>query len=999
MYRRSQNIYILSLLLILSFSQLTAQIPNGVLHGRVSRVSRFEFGVYNSGLLYGDYYVPPPPLTVIAVGFAPDRTHWPRGSDYFNSCLWSDFKGLIFLAKKDGEYYYRETSSEIAQRPKDFDRGPFGGMVPGRIGDPNAGYDERYGGIGWKYVDDRDYIVYSSMDYDSNGVDISGNNYNDWPIRYVNGSEKYVANYLERPQFKPVYKSDEDFFTIYKDTDTRAYRDFQKSRPLELEVHQYVYTWGSKGLKDAIIFRFDYINKSNTQLDSCYFVWEPGVEYGTPLTRSSGIWRESYPTKILFDKSKSIVYEIPFDTIQWGGYQARWAITPYPPTLGHKILFSPVGYNGEKGGTKEADCDRKFIDQRGSIHSFYHYFLDTTIFNDTVRSEEIFYRRLIQNKIDFPVPNGFYISRTPVLLSTTFKLPAGDTARFVTSMVFAVDSTKARLVSDMVKRVYESGLKTPSPPDPPIVKAKALNRGVYLEWDKSAEASIDPIIPDSISKAFVGYRIYRSAKEIGPYILLKEWKGDTLAHDYFDKGEDIGGLKNNVTYYYKVTSFDAGDASIDLESMESPAVEGKNLIVITPSTASSNYSAPNSQGTQTNGTLGDIGTITLTPTNVTNYKTFFEDRPLQVNLTSITNGNKYFFPVTIKDTLFNRVHNDIIDINLYVHGTNETKGIKLGTAIIKDVFGLNGANLEVQYKFEQLADSFLVKGTIQSTTGADVPVITQDSLNYSGITDYSPYTSASKNISVRFTGSGMDTASFLFKRIIPYLTIEIYDETSGERIDTGYTFTAYGMKAGTSTSYSGKSNRYYLSGLQSNNETWEFGHVLRYYNSRVVFDYTDMGVGSGKSGQQLFWGSVHKRGTKDFTVGDRVDISWSGGVKANFPRDAVVTITSKPTYTSTVTDQIMDKIRIVPNPYLVRHEAQRGTTELYFNYLPDECTIRIYTIALDLVKTIHHAGSSREVWDLQTEGGQLVASQMLYAYIEAPNGAKTIKKFSVIVGQ
>jgi len=112
-----------------------------------------------------------------------------------------------------------------------------------------------------------------------------------------------------------------------------------------------------------------------------------------------------------------------------------------------------------------------------------------------------------------------------------------------------------------------------------------------------------------------------------------------------------------------------------------------------------------------------------------------------------------------------------------------------------------------------------------------------------------------------------------------------------------------------------------------------------------------------------------------------------------------VTITSKPTYTSTVTDQIMDKIRIVPNPYLVRHEAQRGTTELYFNYLPDECTIRIYTIALDLVKTIHHAGSSREVWDLQTEGGQLVASQMLYAYIEAPNGAKTIKKFSVIVGQ
>jgi len=987
--------YILGFLFIFPFSELSAQIPNGILHGRVSRNSGYEFAVYNSGLLYGDYFLTPPQVTGYE-GYAAARANWPRGSDYLNSCIWLPMKGLIFLAKREGGYYYREATAEnLWPRRLDIVHGPFWGMVPGRIGDPNAGYDERYGGIGWKYVDDRDYIVYSSLDYDSNGVDISGNNYNDWPIRNVNGAEKYIADYLERSQFKPVYKSDEDLFTTYKDTDTRVYRDFQKGRPLELEVHQYVYTWGSRGLKDAIIFRFDYINKSNTQLDSCYFVWDPGVEYGIP-PQATG-WRDFYPIKISFNQSESIIYQIPFDTLS-SIFQYSWTITPYPPTLGHKILFSPVGYNGEKGGIKDAGYSNRFLIQRGT-YDINQIFYDTTIFDDTIRSEEIFYKRLIQNKNLFLIPNRRDLVETPILLSTTFKLPAGDTARFVTSMVFAVDSTKARLVSDMVKRVYESGLKTPSPPDPPIVKAKALNRGVYLEWDKSAEASIDPIIPDSISKAFVGYRIYRSAKEIGPYILLKEWKGDTLAHDYFDKGEDIGGLKNNVTYYYKVTSFDAGDASIDLESMESPAVEGKNLIVITPSTASSNYSAPNSQGTQTNGTLGDIGTITLTPTNVTNYKTFFEDRPLQVNLTSITNGNKYFFPVTIKDTLFNRVHNDIIDINLYVHGTNETKGIKLGTAIIKDVFGLNGANLEVQYKFEQLADSFLVKGTIQSTTGADVPVITQDSLNYSGITDYSPYTSASKNISVRFTGSGMDTASFLFKRIIPYLTIEIYDETSGERIDTGYTFTAYGMKAGTSTSYSGKSNRYYLSGLQSNNETWEFGHVLRYYNSRVVFDYTDMGVGSGKSGQQLFWGSVHKRGTKDFTVGDRVDISWSGGVKANFPRDAVVTITSKPTYTSTVTDQIMDKIRIVPNPYLVRHEAQRGTTELYFNYLPDECTIRIYTIALDLVKTIHHAGSSREVWDLQTEGGQLVASQMLYAYIEAPNGAKTIKKFSVIVGQ
>jgi hypothetical protein len=56
-------------------------------------------------------------------------------------------------------------------------------------------------------------------------------------------------------------------------------------------------------------------------------------------------------------------------------------------------------------------------------------------------------------------------------------------------------------------------------------------------------------------------------------------------------------------------------------------------------------------------------------------------------------------------------------------------------------------------------------------------------------------------------------------------------------------------------------------------------------------------------------------------------------------------------------------------------------------------------VALDLVKTIRHSGGSREEWNLQTEGGQLVASQMLVAHIEAPNGKTAVKKFAVVVGK
>jgi len=121
-------------------------------------------------------------------------------------------------------------------------------------------------------------------------------------------------------------------------------------------------------------------------------------------------------------------------------------------------------------------------------------------------------------------------------------------------------------------------------------------------------------------------------------------------------------------------------------------------------------------------------------------------------------------------------------------------------------------------------------------------------------------------------------------------------------------------------------------------------------------------------------------------------------VRAVFP-DGTVRLTGAPAGRTDVTEEMMEGIRVVPNPYFIRHEAQRSSAELYFNYLPEECTIRIYTLALDLVKTLQHMQGSREVWDLTTEGGQLVASQMLIAHIEANNGLETVKKFAVVVGK
>jgi hypothetical protein len=99
----------------------------------------------------------------------------------------------------------------------------------------------------------------------------------------------------------------------------------------------------------------------------------------------------------------------------------------------------------------------------------------------------------------------------------------------------------------------------------------------------------------------------------------------------------------------------------------------------------------------------------------------------------------------------------------------------------------------------------------------------------------------------------------------------------------------------------------------------------------------------------------------------------------------------------------------VPNPYYISHQDQKSPydAKIFFNRLPVECTIDIYTPYGSLVKTIEHnrdnnAGmSSRHgvaVWDLLSSNNQRVSSQTMVAIITTPDGAQTVKNFSVVVG-
>ena len=84
----------------------------------------------------------------------------------------------------------------------------------------------------------------------------------------------------------------------------------------------------------------------------------------------------------------------------------------------------------------------------------------------------------------------------------------------------------------------------------------------------------------------------------------------------------------------------------------------------------------------------------------------------------------------------------------------------------------------------------------------------------------------------------------------------------------------------------------------------------------------------------------------------------------------------------------LGKIRVVPNPYFVTNRAvlSEGTDKIFFTHLPPHCTIRIYTLAGELVHTIEHESTelySPDDRSSQGDKGGTASFELLNRYNQA----------------
>jgi hypothetical protein len=95
---------------------------------------------------------------------------------------------------------------------------------------------------------------------------------------------------------------------------------------------------------------------------------------------------------------------------------------------------------------------------------------------------------------------------------------------------------------------------------------------------------------------------------------------------------------------------------------------------------------------------------------------------------------------------------------------------------------------------------------------------------------------------------------------------------------------------------------------------------------------------------------------------------------------------------------------VVPNPYIVGslwepefgELRQEPLRQIQFTNLPATCTIHIFSLAGDLVKTIDHENlSGTETWDLRASGGREIAAG-IYIYQVKSDEFEYLNRFAVI---
>jgi hypothetical protein len=557
-----------------------------------------------------------------------------------------------------------------------------------------------------------------------------------------------------------------------------------------------------------------------------------------------------------------------------------------------------------------------------------------------------------------PPTDQYYIQCTRGI-----NLEAGKTVRVVYALIAAPDSIALKKTADMAQMIYDHKFIGPEPPKEAALHAKADDRRVKLWWDNLSETT-----PDRCSGEidFQGYKVYRSTDfglswgkkttnsdgSIGPgYDPIATFEkldsNDLVAHSFIDTT-----IYNGFDYWYSVVAYDAGEEELGLKSLATaygtPGYESNAVLVRPRSRPAGYYDIQRTlQHTAANGGHASQGSVTITEYDAglmtgSEYQVRFSEDPYQT----------YWHVINAEtgDTLLK-------------DQTDQTADPELAEVV--DGFSVlveDGELVPTSYHQTEFATS---GDTTLKLVAVPPPI--NELAGYplgGGVHFRSEY-------EIRFTATGSQGYWWWDDATPVELPFEVWNMTTNEQVNAEIIDWDYDGEWTPLNAENG--NKDYVIIVNWPYDGNSHPEAFPYYHIWTVV-FNPAGSDSWGTGDVLTVGGAPINGADDVFSFKTPGVEFAAASSA------------------------LDNVKVVPNPYVVNAEweSEEGQRRLEFVNLPDVCTVRIYTLAGDLVKTIEHTSNGgTAAWDLSSSNAQGVAPGIYFYSVDSKYGSK-IGKFAVI---
>lgn len=636
-------------------------------------------------------------------------------------------------------------------------------------------------------------------------------------------------------------------------------------------------------------------------------------------------------------------------------------------------------------------------------------------------------------------------------------LPAGASRRFSIALIVGQDFDDLTYNAITAQDIYEKNYQFAKPPEKPRVTVVPGNERVTLYWDDVAESSYDPV---SEENDFEGYVIYRSTDPqfldqqtitdaFGSRFLFEPLKSITGASAKWDLVNEYSGLSttpyggrgvyynlgnntglvhsfvdsNNVingqTYYYGVVSYDHGSDALEIPPTESSKtitinpetneiLLDVNTAVVTPRAASAGYEAGHLENDWIEHTMGvatgDFRIQIIDPRSVEDENTFeiiFAETPLSYSVKDLKMVEE---SITIKLDKFASLSNRNIDSTSFVLKDSQGNSFSSGTDFTLHpesgrIKGLSGGSLKdgevytAQYFHSPILNSTFMNGeeTNPVFDGMKMYVYADELALDEEATGWSSTSSSN------WTGEVKPFNNLPSKMYPADYEIRFFDDLVTSSAQSGYEY------------------------IKANFEVWEVTEGVVPTKQRLVLlevpatrdSVWSLGeraiIVQGEEGMNTTWEFTFHEPTEGAAVSPAAgDIFYIATSRAFTGEDvyAFTTIASK--MNSERAASALEDIAVVPNPYVVTNALEpldrqnprdRGPRRLYFTNLPQECTIRIYTLTGEHLETLSHSSSiddGQEFWDLTTRDNFPIAYGIYIYHVDAGTLGEKIGRFAVI---